>query len=156
VNDNYGSEIYVGSAGAGSEKLSAANAGGHPRKTQTKRGQPHKGAVTNSHGRRLHGDERELEALGADGIGRPQSVLVRHGIPGAEGVALVFQFTGDNRGIPDADAVEDYWAALQERFPAAEIQASSLDDFTAEVLAKGNMAALPVITGEIGDSWLYG
>ena len=76
--------------------------------------------------------------------------------PGAEDVALVFQFTLDNRGVPDADAVIQLWGALQKKFPNADIKASSLDDFVEEVLAKGDTSALPLVTDEIGDSWLYG
>ena len=93
------------------------------------------------------------EGGGGDG---GKSLLYRHGIAGAEDVALVFQFTGDNGGLPDADAVVKYWASLQAKFPAATIVASSMDDFSREVIAKADMSKLPVIEGEIGDSWLYG
>ena len=77
-------------------------------------------------------------------------------LTGAEGVALVFQFSPDNTGVPDADGVVKFWTALQARFPHATIHASSLDDFAAELFAKADFASIPVITGELGDSWLYG
>merc|ERR1711937_670101 len=77
-------------------------------------------------------------------------------VKGAESVALVFQFTGDNGGLPDANGVIKFWAKLQAKFPEATIQASSMDDFYKEVVKKGDLASLPVVTGEIGDSWLYG
>ena len=68
----------------------------------------------------------------------------------------MFQFTGDNGGLPTADQVVTKWASLQKTFPNALIQASSLDDFTREVLKKGDLSTLPLVVGEIGDSWIYG
>jgi len=85
-----------------------------------------------------------------------RSVVVRPGVAGAEGVALIFQFMVDNSGPPSASQVVSFWAALRTKYPGASIQASSLDDFYREVVAKGNLSALPVVKGEIGDSWIYG
>ncbi len=52
--------------------------------------------------------------------------------------------------------MESFWAKLVQMFPAAQIQASSIDDFVREVMAKGDLSSLPLIEGELGDSWLYG
>ena len=57
---------------------------------------------------------------------------------------------------PRTREVVSFWAALRKQYPGAVIQASSLDDFYREVVAKGNLSALPVVKGELGDSWIYG
>lgn len=36
--------------------------------------------------------------------------------------AQIFQFTGDNGGLPTADAVVTFWSGLQAKFPNATIQ----------------------------------
>eukprot|EP00750_Incisomonas_marina_P010640 INCI16292.10.p1 GENE.INCI16292.10~~INCI16292.10.p1 ORF type:complete len:901 (+),score=156.29 INCI16292.10:333-3035(+) len=131
VNDNYGSQIFVNENGRKQWENTPMSRRGMSAQTD------HRGHENSS-----------------DGMG--PTILVRHGIKGAEDVALIFQFTGDNGGLPTADAVVTFWSGLQAKFPNATIQASSLDDFTREVLSKADMAALPLIEGEIGDSWIYG
>jgi hypothetical protein len=51
--------------------------------------------------------------------------------------------------------VTSFWQGLQRAHPQAKIVASSLDAFASDVLA-GDVASLPVVTQELGDSWLYG
>eukprot|EP01051_Picozoa_sp_SAG22_P005796 SAG22_NODE_357_length_11761_cov_2.572115_3_plen_179_part_00 len=63
--------------------------------------------------------------------------------------------TVDNTGPPTAEQVTTFWTDLQHTHPGAHIVASSLDDFASEVLA-GELGELPVVTEELGDSWLYG
>jgi hypothetical protein len=46
------------------------------------------------------------------------------------------------------------WAKLRKQFPNAKIIASSLDTFVEKVLTIKHK--LPVFTGEMGDTWLYG
>jgi hypothetical protein len=70
-------------------------------------------------------------------------------------IALVFLYTIDNSGPPTAAQVSTFWADLRRTHPRARVVASSLDDFAAEVLA-GEMGELPVVTEELGDSWLFG
>ncbi|MFD4960656.1 DUF5054 domain-containing protein [Microbacterium sp. NPDC058389] len=83
---------------------------------------------------------------GADGLG----VAV---VPGS-GVALHLAHTGDNYGPPSADDVEQLFDDLQRAYPEARIVASTLDAFgDAAVAAR---AELPVVTDEIGDSWIHG
>lgn len=62
--------------------------------------------------------------------------------------------TGDNFGPPPADDVEDIFARLAAAYPGASIIASTLDAFAQEVLKVRD--SLPVITQEIGDSWIHG
>ncbi len=73
-------------------------------------------------------------------------------VPGA--AALAFAHTGDNLGPPSADDVVASFAALRERVPGAEVAGSTLDAF-AEGL-RPVVADLPVVTSEIGDTWIHG
>ncbi len=68
--------------------------------------------------------------------------------------ALHLAHTGDNFGPPPAEEVEELFAALAAAYPDARIVASTLDEFASAVLAVRN--ALPVLTDEIGDSWIHG
>ena len=69
--------------------------------------------------------------------------------------ALSFHYSPDNSGPPGSvKEVQDYWAATQARFPNAQLVLSSLDDFALAILPIAE--TLPQVTGEIGQSWLYG
>ena len=43
-----------------------------------------------------------------------------------------------------------------QNFPDAEIQVSTLDAYFELLIAQAPKLKLPVVTGEIGDSWIYG
>ena len=73
---------------------------------------------------------------------------------GDTGVALYFAHTGDNLGSQSAKDVENIFAELREQFPDAELAASDLNA-AAEVLREIE-DTLPIITDEIGDSWIHG
>lgn len=75
-------------------------------------------------------------------------------VPAGSRDGLYFAFTGDNHGPPSADDIEELFAALAAEHPGANIVASSLDEFARSVLAVSD--GLPVVTAEIGDSWIYG
>ncbi|CAN5620055.1 hypothetical protein BH10ACT3_BH10ACT3_20020 [soil metagenome] len=81
------------------------------------------------------------------GYGAPQV------LPGGE-VATAIDVTGDNLGPRGADDVIEHWAMLRRRFPGAELVAASLDDVADEAIAAS--AGLPVVTAEIGDTWIQG
>jgi hypothetical protein len=68
--------------------------------------------------------------------------------------ALAFAHTGDNHGPQDAHAVIVQFAVLRERFPGARVVASTMDAFAADL--RPARATLPVVTGEIGDTWIHG
>ena len=70
--------------------------------------------------------------------------------------ALAFAHTSDNLGPPTADDVLANHAALRDAVPGASVVASTLDAFTAALLASGAVDDLPVVTAEIGDSWIFG
>jgi hypothetical protein len=50
--------------------------------------------------------------------------------------------------------VQADWAAIAAVFPGAQIVASTFDNFTAQLATVSSQ--LPVITKEIGDTWLHG
>jgi len=74
-------------------------------------------------------------------------------VPGAD-LALVTEVRGDNSGPHTPEEIEKIHAALAARFPNAEIVASSLAEM-ANALAP-HRDTLPVVTQEIGDTWIYG
>jgi hypothetical protein len=73
--------------------------------------------------------------------------------PGAP-VALAVAHTGDNQGPQNADEVLAECKRLGDTAPGAAIVGSTLDAFAAEI--RPWTADLPVITAEIGDSWIHG
>lgn len=70
----------------------------------------------------------------------------------SEAVALMF--TGDNHGPQTVEQVMDAYKHIQEQFPEAEVVASDLNA-VAQTVA-GITDKLPVITKELGDSWIHG
>lgn len=68
--------------------------------------------------------------------------------------AVSINFTNDNKGPHTIQRVKSIYAELRRRYPNAEITASSLNAVAADV---GRMRdRLPVLTSEIGDTWIYG
>ena len=67
---------------------------------------------------------------------------------------VAFAHSGDNLGPPGVPQVADSWRNLAHERPEAIIVASSLEP-VAEAATKA-AAHLPVITAEIGDSWIHG
>ena len=76
-------------------------------------------------------------------------------VPGCPDV-LAFLHTGDNLGPPSAAEVVAAHSALADRYPGAEVRASTLDAFARALAASGVGARLPIITSEIGDPWIFG
>lgn len=68
--------------------------------------------------------------------------------------AMVTDWNGDNAGPYDANTYKLHFAQIQLEFPNAQIVASTFDNFTQQLPAVHD--ALPVITSEIGDTWIYG
>lgn len=68
--------------------------------------------------------------------------------------ALEFAHTHDNEGPQTADEVRRIYADYQRKYPNAEIQAISLEEFGQIVLEHAK--DLPVIDREIGDTWIHG
>ena len=74
-------------------------------------------------------------------------------VPGS-GLALVTDVRGDNSGPHKPEEIDRIYADLAARFPNAEISAASLAEM-ADALAPYH-DKLPVLTAEIGDTWIYG
>ncbi|MFC3746042.1 DUF5054 domain-containing protein [Paenibacillus sp. GCM10012306] len=67
---------------------------------------------------------------------------------------LLFAHTGDNCGPPSAEEIREQFEHIQERYPDAEIIASSLDAFAEQLLTVSDR--LPVVREELGDTWIHG
>ncbi|WP_244163170.1 DUF5054 domain-containing protein [Paenibacillus pectinilyticus] len=74
-------------------------------------------------------------------------------IPGFDD-ALYFAHTLDNVGPPSREDIHALYCSLGEQYPGAVIEASTMDAFAAKLWAWKD--SLPVVTEEIGDSWIYG
>lgn len=68
--------------------------------------------------------------------------------------ALAFAHTDDNVGPQSIDQVVETFRDLRARFPGADVRASTMDAFAAHLPEVHE--ALPVVTAEIGDTWIYG
>ena len=68
--------------------------------------------------------------------------------------ALLFAHTNDNMGPQSALEVADVFARAREQFPGAMVIASTMDRFAEALWAV--RAQLPVLTQEIGDTWIHG
>lgn len=74
-------------------------------------------------------------------------------VPGLDEV-LVFAHSGDNLGPPSEEEIYKGLEKLQIEFPDAEVVASTLNNYAEALLKVRN--SLPVITEEIGDTWIHG
>jgi hypothetical protein len=77
--------------------------------------------------------------------------------PGCD-TAVYFDWIGEDSG-PNVNSAADVlalYAKARARFPGAEVFAGGLDDIADALLQPAARAALPTLTGEIGDTWSYG
>lgn len=86
-------------------------------------------------------------------------VIYHHAYGGLTQIAglndvLALVLTGDNEGPPSEESIAATFASLQKQLPDAQVIASSLDDFARPLEAV--RGKLPVITSEIGDTWIHG
>lgn len=68
--------------------------------------------------------------------------------------AMYLFHTQDNIGPPSKEELEGVFQSLLKEYPNAQIAASTLDDFAKGLENIKN--TLPVIKGEIGDTWIHG
>lgn len=68
--------------------------------------------------------------------------------------AISVNFTGDNHGPHSYENVKEIYADLRKRYPNARIIGASFNEIARELTAVRN--TLPVVTSEIGDTWIYG
>jgi len=74
-------------------------------------------------------------------------------VPGSD-LAVVTRVRNDNSGPHTTEEISAIYAELAARFPKAEITACNLSDMTRAIATYRDR--LPVVTEEIGDSWIYG
>jgi hypothetical protein len=74
-------------------------------------------------------------------------------VPGSD-LAVVTSVRGDNSGPHTADEIAKIHADLATRFPNAEITACNLSDMASAIAPYRDK--LPVVTQEIGDTWIHG
>ncbi len=67
---------------------------------------------------------------------------------------LSVNFTGDNHGPHSYDDVKSIYSGLHVRYPNAELVAASFNEVAEELMSYREQ--LPVITSEIGDTWIHG
>jgi hypothetical protein len=74
-------------------------------------------------------------------------------LPGNK-AAVAINFTQDNEGPHSPEEISKIYADLRKQFPNAKVFASDLNTVAKEVrLLRGQ---LPVVTQEIGDTWIHG
>ena len=88
----------------------------------------------------------ELLVMYQEGYGDFQEI-------GDSGIALCFAHTNDNNGPQSVEEIVQLYAKLRAEYPGANIHAGTLDDVANVAAALTN---LPVVTQEIGDTWIYG
>jgi hypothetical protein len=74
-------------------------------------------------------------------------------IPGSD-LAVSVEVRNDNSGPHTLEEIKAIYAKLRAQFPGATVEASTLSDVAAAM--EPYRAQLPVFTGEIGDTWIYG
>jgi len=73
---------------------------------------------------------------------------------GNTGIAIYFAHTGDNQGVQSPDVIINIFKDLRQKMPDAEIVAADLNDVA--MVVREIEDTLPIITDEIGDSWIHG
>lgn len=97
--------------------------------------------------------------LWKDSRGATLTVMYHHGYGGVTQVpnsdlAIAIMVRGDNSGPHTPAEIASIYGELKQRFPNAEIIATGLGEIAEAV--EPHRADLPVVTQEIGDTWIYG
>jgi len=74
-------------------------------------------------------------------------------IPGSD-LAVDIEVRDDNAGPHTLDEIRHIYSGLRKQFPNAQVKAASLTDVADAV--EPYRGRLPVVTQEIGDTWIYG
>jgi hypothetical protein len=74
-------------------------------------------------------------------------------LPGSD-LAVAVEVRDDNAGPHTLEEIRKIYADLRQQFPKASIRASNLTEIANAV--EPHKSALPVLTQEIGDTWIYG
>eukprot|EP00041_Stephanoeca_diplocostata_P034203 m.1150901 g.1150901 ORF g.1150901 m.1150901 type:complete len:780 (+) comp24479_c0_seq2:116-2455(+) len=76
-------------------------------------------------------------------------------VPGSSH-ALMYNWNGDNAGPLSAAAYAASIATAKKAFPNADVYFSTFDNFTQHILPLLGKGVLPVVSAEMGDTWVYG
>lgn len=68
---------------------------------------------------------------------------------------MALQMTGDNAGPPSSKRVKELINKLNEKSPNTQLILGTMDDFYFE-LSKEDLSQLPVIKGDMPDTWIHG
>ena len=74
-------------------------------------------------------------------------------LPGSD-LAVAVEMRDDNAGPHTSEEIRKIYADLRRQFPKASVRAANLTDIANAV--EPHKSALPVLTQEIGDTWIYG
>ena len=69
-------------------------------------------------------------------------------------LAVAVEMRGDNQGPHSVEEITKIYADLRKQFPHAQVTAANLSEIAAAV--EPYRSRLPVVTQEIGDTWIYG
>jgi hypothetical protein len=69
-------------------------------------------------------------------------------------LAVAVEMRGDNSGPHSVEEITKIYADLRKQFPHAQVTAANLSEIAAAV--EPYRSRLPVVTQEIGDTWIYG
>lgn len=101
----------------------------------------------------LQGGYGGLHGIGPPAIANLFDVIV---VPGLS-TALVVDWAGDNSPPKTPTQLAADWGHLQTQFPGAAIVPGTFEDFAAAMDAMpGVEDGLPVITSEVGETWIFG
>ena len=64
--------------------------------------------------------------------------------------------TGDNHGPPRAEEVEQLFQQCAERYPGVRVRIGRLSDFGNAILEKEDLSKIPVVRGDMPDTWIHG
>ncbi|MDR2704324.1 MAG: hypothetical protein LBC02_00955, partial [Planctomycetaceae bacterium] len=64
--------------------------------------------------------------------------------------------TGDNHGPPRANEVEQLFQQCAAKYPNAKVRIGRLSDFGNAILEKENLDKIPVVKGDMPDTWIHG
>ncbi|TAM82790.1 MAG: DUF5054 domain-containing protein [Acidobacteria bacterium] len=74
-------------------------------------------------------------------------------VPGSD-LAVAIEVRNDNAGPHSVAEVKKIYAGLRKQFPGAKVSAANLSEIALAV--EPYKSSLPVVTQEIGDTWIYG
>lgn len=69
---------------------------------------------------------------------------------------LFINQTGDNQGPPSPETVRQDFAFYAKHLPGVEIQVGTLSDYAEAILANDKPETIPVVRGDMPDSWVHG